>query len=236
MRKFSLRHVFVASALAMAATSASADTGLKVDTYFKDGNHGVYLKGGFLGAGLGYGYGINEKFTLRGDFTTAGSYSRTNEIGNVDYDLKIRNNVGTVSVDFFPFDNGFRLTAGVGLRDTRMSGYASGGEFQGVQLGLGDSVYGKLKWPTVAPYLGLGWGHNYGQGTKAGWGFVADAGVYVGKPKVSLWANDSAMAKLDAQTGGNGQSLLDQELDEWKDEASKMKLFPVIHVGVSYRF
>jgi len=239
MRK-TFGRILATSFLALMATGAHASSGLVVkqgpELGLDSSKHSMYVKGGFLGAGVGYAYGVNERFTLRGDFTTMGTYKRNQEIGHFDYDLKLRNNVGTLSADYFPFDSGFRLTAGVGIRDTRLTGVTSTNEFRGVALSSGDTLHGKVKWPTVAPYLGLGWGHNNGQNVKAGWGFVADAGVYFGRPDYSLTASDSAMAKMNAATGGNGQALIDAELREWKDELNKLKVFPVIHVGVSYRF
>jgi len=139
----------------------------------------------------------------------------------------------------FPFDSGFRLSAGVGFRDARLEGATNGGagaSFRGVPLSSDDYLYGKVKWPTVAPYLGIGWGHNNGQYAKAGWGFVADVGVYFGRPDISLEASASAMEKLNAHTGGNGQALIDEELGEWEDKIGKYKVFPAVYVGVSYRF
>lgn len=233
------RSIIAAALLAFTATGAYA-TSLQSESNVgfaaEPSRHSLYVKGGLLGVGMGYAYGINERFTVRGDFTTIGSYNRSGHVGHVDYDLKLRNDVATLSVDYFPFDSGFRLTGGLGLRDTTVSGNATATEFRDVPFDSSDALYAKVKWPTVAPYLGIGWGHNNAQYTKAGWGFIADLGVYIGKPSYSLRANDSAMAKLNAYSGGNGQAMLDAETREWEDKLNKFKLFPTAYVGVSYRF
>jgi len=205
--------------------------------------HEVYAKAGLLGVGLGYAYGLNERVTLRADFTTVGSITKDFDTEDMKYTGKLRHNMATIYADWFPFDSGFRLTAGLGFRDTSVKARVrtdGGGNVDiaghKVPLESGDSVKAKVEYPTVAPYLGLGYGHNVGQHTKPGWGFIADAGVYYGKPSVSMNVSDSVMAKLNAGTGGRGQELVDKETDEIKDKIGKYKVFPALFVGVSYRF
>jgi hypothetical protein len=218
------------SALALASSSAAAAT------------HEVYGKAGFLGVGLGYSHGVSEKFTLRGDVTTAGSFSRNGSSSDFDYKAKLRNNVVTLYGDWFPLNNGFRLSAGLGVRDTRITGDGRPNDAGTVTIGdttIGfdgaDSAHARVKYPTVAPYLGIGWGHNVGQQSQAGWGFVADLGVYYGKPKVDFDVSNSVRQKLSAQ-GVNAQSEIDKQRDEIKDKVEKYKFMPVIYVGASYRF
>ncbi|HEY9280324.1 MAG TPA: hypothetical protein VIP51_09655 [Eoetvoesiella sp.] len=205
--------------------------------------HEVYGKAGFLGAGLGYSYGISEKFTLRGDVTTAGSFSKNGTSSDFDYKAKLRNNVGTIYGDWFPMNNGFRLTAGLGVRDTRItadgransSGEVTIGDAT-IAYGGDDTAHARVKYPSVTPYLGIGWGHNVGQQAQAGWGFVADLGVYFGKPKVDFNVSDSVRTKLNAATNGNAQAEINKQEDEIKDKVEKYKVIPVIYLGASYRF
>src|SRR5690606_31124230 len=135
----------------------------------------VYGKAGFLGAGLGYAYGVNSSLTIRTDVTTAGSFSHDGSSDDFDYTGKLRNNVATAYADWFPFNNVFRLSAGLGVRDTRINAHArpnSAGTITigdtTVGYGPGDYAKAKAEMPTVAPYLGLGWGHNVGQNRKKG--------------------------------------------------------------------
>lgn len=205
--------------------------------------HEVYAKAGFLGVGAGYAYGLSERFTLRGDFTTMGNYSRSGTSSNFDYEGKIRNNVGTLYGDWFPLNNGFRLTAGLGVRQTKFS--ADGRPNASGQVTIGDttinysgadSAWAKVEYPNVTPYLGIGWGHNVAQDTKGGWGFVADAGVYFGKADVDFNVSPTVYAKLNAASGGNAQQEIEKQRSDIEDKLGKYKVIPVLYVGVSYRF
>lgn len=205
----------------------------------------VYGKAGILGVGAGYAYGVNERFTLRGDITTIGSYSRNGTSDNLDYRGKLRSNVATVYGDWFPFNNGFRLSLGLGFRDTRLTAHGKANSANQltigdttVTVGPDDTVDAKVKWPNVAPYLGIGWGHNVNQ-RKGGWGFVADAGIYIGKPKSSIDVSDTLRAKLDVAAAANGstaQQEIDKQLGEIDDKAKKLRVFPSVYIGVSYVF
>lgn len=205
--------------------------------------HEIYAKAGVLGAGLGYAYGVNESLTLRVDFTTIGKISRDFNANDLDYKGDVRNDMATLYADWFPFQNGFRLTGGVGFRDTsikaRLDSDSSGNvkiDNYSVTVDGEDSIKAEVDYPSVAPYLGFGYGHNVAQHSKAGWGFIADVGVYFGKPSVKYHASDSLMAKLNAASMGQAQAAIDREKDEIRDKIGKYKIFPALYVGVSYRF
>lgn len=201
--------------------------------------HEVYTKAGFLGAGLGYAYGVSETFTLRGDISSAGRFKHNFTIGDVSYDGKVRNDHVTLYADWFPVRNGFRLTAGLGWRDSRIDAKAmyTGKLPANVPAFDGDD-YGNasVKYPDFAPYIGIGWGHNVGQKTKAGWGFVFDAGVSFGKPKTNYVVSDSARAKIDLATGGNAHAEIDKRQREFEDKVNKYRVYPSAYIGISYTF
>lgn len=227
--KHALQALGLTAILAMAASGACAQE--------------VYGKIGFLGAGLGYAHGINSSLTVRGDFTSAGSYSHDGSSSGLDYEAKLRNNQATAYLDWFPFESGFRLTAGLGLRSTRITADARPDSTGTVTIGdttvgygAGDSAHAKVEMPRFAPYLGLGWGHNVGRDRKTGFGFVADLGVYFGKPDVSFSVNDSLRTKLDLASGGNADREIRRQRADIQDDADKLKVFPALYVGVSYTF
>jgi hypothetical protein len=206
------------------------------------GAQSVYGKAGFLGAGVGYAHGLSESWTVRADVTTIGTYHRDGSTNDFDYTGKLRSNQAGAYADWFPFDNGFRLTAGLHLRDTRIdadghptsSGTVTVGDTR-VSFGPGDDARARVKLPSVAPYIGIGWGHNVLQ-RKAGWGFIADVGVAFGKPRVSFDVSDSLRTKLNLATGGNAQREIDKQRDEFKDDFDKLKVFPQLYVGAAYYF
>lgn len=205
-------------------------------------SHQMYMKGGFAGVGLGYALGVNDRFTARTDFTTLGSYSKSDNSGDFAYDGKFKYDQLSVYGDYFPFAGSFRVTGGLNFRDAKLEANArpnTGGEVTigdaTVGYGPGDAAMGRIKMPSVAPYIGIGWGHNVSSATK-GFSFIADIGVSIGKPKVEFNVNDNMLAKLDAATGGNGQAEVNKQLKDLKDDADKLKVVPQVYIGVAYKF
>jgi len=204
----------------------------------------VYVKGGLFGLGLGYARGINDHLTLRLDATTLGSISRHGTVSGFHYKGRLRNNMATAYADWFPFaSSGFRLTAGVGVRDTRVNATGHPDSDGTMKIGdvrvpyaAGDAAHARVKFPSVTPYLGIGYGHNVAQHTQPGWGFVADAGVYFGRPTLDFHLNDIAMAELNAATGGQGQEEVDKEKHTLERKVRHLTVIPAVYLGVSYRF
>lgn len=244
MQKSKIISVFVA-AIAFAGASYAQEAN---STNIVNGNtfdHAVYSKVGFPGVGFGYAYGLNKNFGLRADVTTIGSYSGDKTSDNLNYNAKLNYNQAGFYGDYFPFESNFRLTAGLNFRDAKVNG--DGRPNGSNQLTVGDTtvtvnsndiIKARIKMPTVAPYVGIGWGLNTAASSK-GWSFFADVGVTIGKPKVSLQANQSLMDKLDAvaaANGSTGQAELDKQTAQLKRDADKLKFIPQVFVGVAYKF
>jgi len=207
-------------------------------------DHGVYAKVGFLGAGLGYAYSVSEQFSVRTDFTTVGTISRNRTEGRLDYKASLKADQLGVYGDWFPFNNGFRLSVGLHARKLEVKAKARPNASGSVTInntevayGSGDEASGRVKFPTVAPYLGIGWGHH--SGAKGGLDFAFDLGVSYGKPKTRLNTNASLTAKLEAAAAANGTTAsaeLETQRRKLADTADKLKFFPQIYVGLAYRF
>jgi len=205
---------------------------------------GVYAKAGILGAGLGYSHSISDTMSVRIDATTVGSISRQRTVGSIGYKAKLKADQLGLYGDWFPFANGFRLSAGVYLRSMEVKAEGRPTAAGTVRVnntvvgyGTDDALSGRVKFPSVAPYLGLGWGHHGAQ--EAGFGFVFDVGVSFGKPKTTLSANDNLTAKLNVAAAALGTTAANEiaaERRELARKANKLKIFPHLSVGVSYRF
>jgi len=226
----------VACGLLLAAQSASAQE--------------VYGKAGILGIGAGYSHSINEHFGVRADFSTVGTYDADGTADNLKYDAEFKANQLGLYGDWFPFGGSFRVTAGLHSRKLEASivGRQDGGSISigGIDVGSGlnddDTATGKVKWDSVAPYLGIGWGHG---NKKPGFGFIADIGVSFGSPKTSLGVSNSLYGKLKAaeinlnMIPGNNYNV-DEEIEKQRreidDEVAGISIFPHVFFGVSYRF
>ncbi|GAA4339484.1 hypothetical protein GCM10023144_37810 [Pigmentiphaga soli] len=204
----------------------------------------VYLKGGFLGLGVGYAQSVNERFGWHADLSTIGSPHRNRTSGDLTYAATLKANQAGAYVDWFPFANGFRVTAGLHVRKLAVEGDGTPDDDGTITVndttvpyGPGDDLRASVKFPDVAPYLGVGWGLN--DTGRKGWGFVFDAGVTFGKPKTRISVSDALYARLDAAARAEGTTA-DAEIEAQRrqiaDDADDFKVWPQVYVGVSYRF
>jgi len=214
--------------------------------------HEVYAELGPLGArGIGYAHSFNDIFGVRADFSRLGSRHNLN-VGQYHYDARLKSRQMGAYADWFPFGGKFHLTAGLTSRKLEADVEARFKSEKTILIGRVPVNYGgekdwvraNLKWPGVAPYLGLGFGHSTAQ--RAGFGFVTEIGVTLGSPKVQLSISESLREKLDGVTSapvpGNpwSSTTTDAEIEhqrrELADDVSKIKVFPHLYIGVAYRF
>ncbi|PLC55775.1 hypothetical protein CR155_01615 [Pollutimonas nitritireducens] len=205
----------------------------------QDAKHSVYAKAGFLGAGVGYAYGLNPAFTLRGEVTTIGSLNRDFTAGSVDYSGKLKNDNASIFLDWFPADNGFRLTGGLTWRNTELTGDANGIRLNGntLKLGAGDTYTARAKYRALTPYIGIGYGLNVSQQKANTWGFVADLGVYyAGKPKTSYDVSGPTYDLARQINASATDRAINEQFGEFNDKVEKYKFIPALYIGVSYYF
>ncbi len=222
-----MRHALLATALvasglfvssANAAALSGTDVGLTVGTLGYGPQVGITLVPNKFDARLNYGY-LNYSYNT----TSNGVYYNGH--------LKL-NNVGLLG-DWHPWGGMFRLTGGLFYNDNKfdLTGQPSGGTytFNGVTYTAAQAgnVTAHVTFDSVAPYLGFGWGDN---GSSAGLHFTSDIGVmYQGTPKATITA---ANAPKDPELAANvraAQSKLQSDLNNFK-------FYPVLQVGVVYRF
>jgi len=206
--------------------------------------HEVYAKAGFPGVGAGYALGMNKYFGVRADYSSVGAVNRSGVAGMMRYDAELKASQLGAYADWFPFGGRFRLSGGLHSRTlelvadgTAENGMISIGELPAIPLGKDDSVQARVEWPKVAPYLGIGWGHQAER--NRGFGFVADLGVSFGSPKIELTLSSSLRAQLDKVSSKTNLSV-DDEIERQRrdiaDDVETVKVFPHLFVGVSYRF
>jgi hypothetical protein len=193
----------------------------------------VGLKVSTLGAGIELATSFSDKLNGRlaaQYFKYSDDYSSSSV--NYDGDLELKSVLGTL--DYYPFESIFHLSAGallngnkIGLRGESLKGATGDNSLVGALLG---NLEGDVKGNTFAPYVGLGFG-NPVVGDQGGFGFKADVGlVYHGNPKVSLSA-DGLLAGAPL-----GQALIAQEEAELQDDVDGYEWYPVVGLSVFYRF
>jgi len=197
---------------------------------------------GTLGVGLNAGWQYSDYLKFRGN-TNYLPYSRSGEIEGVDYKVNLDYFTIGALADVHPFAGNFRLSGGLYYVDLSVKGKAElgnesitlGGQtYQRGDLGSGE-FKGSVKWQTLAPYAGLGYGS--GSGNEPGLGFSFDLGaLYIGKAKVNLEAPASAYAEASKRGYTNLQENIDKEKEDVKHYTDKLQFWPVISLGVIYRF
>ena len=226
-------------ALSLAAPRASADEG--------DGNPGN-LGGngnpGGVGVGLSIGTtGIGGELSVRpiGNLVLRAGGSRF----ALDHNFTVDNNVyklkadmvsAGATVDWHPFTNGFRLSAGGRYHNLDFSG---NGDFTGATVTLNGTTYnlaatgaittGVKSANTIAPYLGLGYDSTHYSDSR--WALALDLGViYGGKPTSTITAvNELTVPGLRAD--------LDAEQKKLDDAVAKYGQFwPVAKLALKFRF
>ena len=200
---------------------------------------GIYAKGGTLGVGGGVGYGISDVLTARVGYTTL-NINRDINTTDVDYKGKFKLGGAEALLDWHPFAGTFRVTGGLVFNRNKIDVDAkldqsvtiSGQSYQASDLG---SLSGTVKFKTTVPYLGIGWGNVVGK--DGNFHFIADIGVeFQGSPDVKLSGGCSATTALTPTQCDQLQANIQAEEKDLNNKVSDYKWWPVLNVGVAYRF
>ncbi len=198
------------------------------------------LKVGTLGVGLDISRALNDGVALRLNVNGL-KINRTETLDDVDYDASLKLLTAGLLADYYPFENGFRLSAGAYYNGNKLDGTATPADTQSVKIG--DQTFtgaqlghldAKVDFKKFAPYLGIGWGND---SRRKGWGFTFDLGVlYQGSPKVY------AKGYVDANAPGKAalQTQIDTEVEKERqniaNDIDNYKWYPVVMIGINYTF
>jgi hypothetical protein len=191
------------------------------------------------------GIGFHASIPLRPDMNARlGSgflgYSYEGKTRDMEYQLKLKANTYEALLDWFPAaDSSFRVTTGLAYNGNKIDvvaqpnvagGYTVNGRTY--STGVVGQVNGKVSFNKVAPYLGIGWGRPSEK--EKGWSFSTDVGVlFQGSPKTSLSNTGCAAGAAVCTQFAND---LARENEQLRDEVGRFKAYPVLRVGISYRF
>ncbi len=226
-----VRTAICAALLLAASTAAQAEVA-------------ITAKAGTLGGGVELTVGLSPQVNVR---LGANAYDYTEndrEVSGIFYDATARLRTATALLDYHPGGHGFRLSAGAIYNDTRVEGsslppasgiYDIGGV--PVPASLVGTLDGRIEWDPLVPYVGIGWGNAVGPGRRVR--FALDLGaIFQGKGKATLTPNIPPGSPINSTPGAREalQILLDREEREIEDDVADYTVYPVVAVGVSYRF
>lgn len=191
----------------------------------------IYGGIGTTGGEIGIAQPLGITFGLRLEGNALGYRSHFNADG-IEYDTRLKTGNAALFVDGF-VAGGLRVTGGALVGSRKFHGTArslgSTVTINGVvyPVGPGDALDFDARFPTVTPYLGLGWGHRAER--SGGLQVYADAGVAYGRPKVTLSPSPSLALKV------SPTDLAAQQVSV-QDKADRYRLYRVIKLGVGVAF
>lgn len=217
------------------------------------GTHGMgidyaYPVSAYLDVRLGYDFG-SLTFNYDDEDEEAGT--------SISGDAKLKFSSAKLLADIKPFKGGFRISTGLYTGSPELDLDASGADDYDIGEGSyrGDlDAEGNIDLGSTAPYLGIGWGGTAGT---SGFGASFDIGViFASSPKVELdiagtacdlQANEGCDPNDPAEptrfTIGDGsaqdqqfQANKEAEIAEVEDDAKDFDMWPVIRLGLHYRF
>lgn len=202
-------------------------------TLIHAGDFSMNIKGGSLGVGVEGEYSINEYLGARLGANYF-KYSYDSVVDDIDYEFDLGLRTVSALVDVHPFKGSFRVSLGAMYNGNKLDADAT----PAASYKIGDHQYagtdlvtlkGTVDFKKIAPYLGLGWDTCFGK--DSGFGFYCDLGaLFQGSPEAELsavgpLANDPAL-----------QKDLALEKNKLQDDLDNYKVYPVVSLGVSYRF
>ena len=203
---------------------------------------GAYAQGlaigpriGTLGPGLeltGY-LTDNLNFRLSGNYV---EFDLSAEVDDVDYDAEFRFASALATLDWFPLDNNFRISAALVLNDNKanLTGEVSDDvDFNGVSYTAAEvgTITGEAIFNKYVPYIGIGFGNPLWDDSKNDWSFMFDLGViFQGSADIDLEADGTLAGDPTFQAN------LDEEEEDAQDVADDIQIYPVLSFGMAYYF
>jgi hypothetical protein len=222
---FALVGLLVVSPMTVrAAAQPQASTG-------SAGGVGLTVKAGTLGVGLDATIGAGDYLGFRLGFNTlnVGPTLEQDE-GTIKTDLDWRSYGGLV--DIHPFGGGFRISGGALINKNKFKMNADltkSVSLDGQDYYLND-LSGEVTFSEMAPYAGIGYGNAVSADGR--WHFSCDFGVmFQGSPKVSATATAS-----DSRIQPYVDDALSREIASIQEDANAYQYYPVISIGISFRF
>lgn len=215
------------------AVAAILLLGISTTAHAQEQTSSLGIKASTLGIGIEAERSFSDSFGARLLLSYFPyDYSGNEDDINYEFDLKLLS--AAALADWHPFNGGFRVSGGIVLNGNKLDGEAK----PTTTYDIGNTTYtaaevgtlkGKIDFNSVAPYVGLGWDTSFGKESKIGFTFDLGA-MYQGSPKAHLSANGTAA------NDPAFQNNLALEEDNLQHDLDNFKFFPVVSIGLNYRF
>lgn len=204
----------------------------------------VGVNAGTAGVGVQLHLGLTERLNLRAGYnhlSTSQDVDAEDNNGVPDDELEYSGDLklDTLSfvADWHPWAGNFHISLGgvlnnndlvVETRCNNPSGCEVGGsQFSRTAIG---TITTDIDFKDFGPYLGMGWGNPVAGDVGLHWRFELGA-IYAGEASVEMESNGDCGL---FQSACN--NALQNEERELEDDLSDLKWFPVVQLGLSYRF
>ena len=180
---------------------------------------------------LGYAQPFGSNLGWRAEYAGGLSVNKDGDQDGVKVTGSIKANRAGVFGDWFPFDGGFRLVGGLTANDIKANFNAVGSgtstiNNKSVSM-AGETFNVNVKFPSVTPYIGVGYGHQFSKAK--GLGFYADMGVMVGSFDTDI--NTSLVGKQTIT-----QADIDAQTKTMRDSVGSLSVLPSFSIGLTYQF
>ncbi|MBE9532085.1 MAG: hypothetical protein IME98_04710 [Proteobacteria bacterium] len=206
---------------------------LVISTSSYAGSASIAGKVSTLGLGGEVEMAITETIGIRTGFNYY-TYSFSATEGAINYDFDLNLSSVPIFVDYHPFKSGFRLTGGAIYNSNNFEASAN---YSGT-IDIGGTIYtaaevgtltADVDFSSFAPYAGLGWDTTFGD--DGGFGFSFDLGaMFQGSPEASF----TTTGALSADPGFLADLATEEQ--ELQDALDSFTIYPVVSVGINYRF
>lgn len=189
---------------------------------------GLAARAGMFGLGGEASVDFGHHFGLRGGLGAV-PLNVDGTLSNVDFKIEPPSPLTNVGADVYPFGGHFRLSGGLLFKhDVTMSAKVTstieinGRSYTAAQAG---TISGKLAWGSTTPYTTLGF-----SGRGKGFGMFFDVGTaFLGTPTMTLTSSGPA-----AQSNAQFRSDLAAEQQKDQTDAAKLKLLPLLSIGMRW--
>ncbi len=194
----------------------------------------ISAKGGTLGLGAEATANLLSDVNARVGFNTFNIGWNATEDG-IAYEIDLELQTLTGFIDWHPFSGGLRATVGLVANNNELKMKAQ----SAASYDIGGTVYtpedvgiltGVVGFNNVTPYLGIGWGDAVG--ANKNWSFAFDLGIlFQGSPKIKLSTTNGLLTN-----NAIFQENLEQEKQQLEQDLNGFDLYPVVSLGLSYKF